>query len=253
MAPETSSKKRAVATSPAYAGTGPSEDRIGSRPGLDRLAHEIRTPLAAIQSMAEALAGGHLGRMESERHRAYVASMAETARHALAVMEAMLPAGGSAAAREPAFPVSVDLAALSRVVVAEMAVLAARRGVRLAVGPGRGCPVHAVARATDVRQMLINLVSNGIAHGGAGGTVTLSTGRGDSEAWLEVADDGPGVPEDVLARIEARVPLEAGDVEPSSRMRLGLTLTKALAEDNLGRLELVSGTQGTRARIILRT
>jgi len=230
------------------------EDGVGMFAGiaLDRVAHEIRTPLAAIQSMAEALSGGHLGSMENRRHLAYVQSIAETARHALAVVEAMLQRSG--AERNAAVHVTerIDLAAVGREVASGMAMLAARSGVRLDVSR---CQIEtpALARATDVRQMLINLISNGITHAGGGAKMSIATGHAmDGGAWIEVVDDGAGIPPDVLARLDSGTPLD-GNLEGASpnRVRLGLALTRALASSSGGRLEISSGSNGTTARVVL--
>ena len=56
-------KDRAGGLSAVDTDDGASGGRVGGDPGLDRLAHEIRTPLSAIQSMAEALS--HHGRPAS--------------------------------------------------------------------------------------------------------------------------------------------------------------------------------------------
>lgn len=244
-------EERPVNVAAAYAG-GIDGERLGDALDvpLDRLAHEIRTPLAAIQAMADALSGGHLGAMENPRHALYVASMAETARHALAVVEAMLANHGTRGSVADA-SCSIAVGALAHEVVLGMSLLAARSGVRLDNGSG-GDEITAKVRATDLRQMLINLVANGIGHAGGGATVTVGVGRDNGEAWVEVADDGPGIPVAVLERFAAGTPLDgASATDVSMRVRLGLSLTRALAEANAGRLDIVTGQSGTRVRIVL--
>ena len=220
-------------------------------PDLDRLVHELRTPLAAIQSTAEALAGGHLGAIDA-RHAAYLESIRETARHAIAVVEAMLVRGRSAEPDQRHMPNRVDLRGAAADVVAAMATLAARAGVRLQVDAGADT-VLALARPTDVRQMLINLVSNGLAHAGSGATIQLSVGSdGGDTVWLEVADDGPGIRPGIIELLEAGAPLDAAaDPSFASRVRLGLSVTRSLAVANRGWLQLTSGATGTRARLVL--
>jgi len=219
---------------------------------LVRLAHELRTPLAAIQSTAEALGSGHLGHMENERHAGYVRSIAETAKHALAVVDAMYPypaAAVNSAEREPGL---LDLAVIAREVTAGMSLLAARAGVHLDVTESPGPMPRVRASATDVRQMLINLISNGIVHAGGGSTVRVETGAQDGSVWMAVVDSGSGIPQSVIDRLELGLPLDAGTGSTSaSRMRLGLTLTRALAIANGGSLAFSSGSAGSEVRVVL--
>jgi len=219
---------------------------------LDRLAHELRTPLAAIQSMAEALAEGYLGPMENEQHAGYVRSIAGAAKHALAVVEAMLPSAAGMPAVQ-ARPEALDVAALARDVVAGMSLLAARAGVHLIADTDTGVPVCARACSTDVRQMLINLVSNGIVHAGGGSTVCVGVqSSGNGLVAIRVADDGCGIPREILDTLEAGAALNPIVGAPTgSRLRLGLTLTRALADANGGRLEVKRGQIGTEACVIL--
>ncbi len=214
---------------------------------LRHLAHELRTPLSAILSLADVLQGGHLGAIANARHRDYLVNMRDTARHALAVIETMLehPSG----LREAALPAAgLDLERVIVEVVAGMSGLAARSGATLSVVTGTGGALVA-ADATAVRQMLINLVANSLAHAGGGVTVTIMTGTGAGrQVWAEVADNGPGLPASVIVRLASRAALEAPD--SSGRPQLGLSLTRALAEANGGRLELASGPAGARARLI---
>lgn len=221
-------------------------------PELGRLAHELRTPLAAIQSMADALATGHLGGLDP-KHASYLASIRETARHALAVLEGILDdSGGASATKGLLTRKAIDLGTIAAEVVRSMALLAARTSVRLdAPPPSRGR--HATASATDVRQMLINLISNAITHGGGGSAVQVTVGGDDGvSAWIDVTDNGPGLPPAVAAQLDVPGPLACGtEADGTPRLRLGLRLTQHLATENGGRLEIATGPQGTRARLVL--
>jgi len=226
---------------------------IALRPlDLDRLAHELRSPLSAIQSTADALASGHLGTIEP-RHAAYLAGICETARHALAVLDSMAGpdqratlAGGRTGL--------IDLRLLATEVTGSMAMLAARSGIKLVIEPCTApAAVSAYGAATDVRQMLINLISNGIMHAGGGSTVQVSVGSEANEAWIGVADDGRGLPPGLSEQLNAGALADdsGAPVGGKPRARLGLRLTRQLAVENGGRLELSSGPGGARARVVL--
>ena len=89
----------------------------------------------------------------------------------------------------PASPEPVDLAALTRDLGERMEGLLDRAGVELTVD----CPERLLARADGalVRQLLLELVSNGAA---AGKSVKLVLKRDGEDAVLTVEDNGPGLP-----------------------------------------------------------
>jgi signal transduction histidine kinase len=241
----------ALGAEPPERGSAEGQRDAASELDLDRLAHELRTPLAAIQSTADALASGHLGAIDP-RHAAYLASIRDTARHALAVIGGMLDVSGRPSSSSDAASASIDLEAIAAEVAGAMAMLAARAGVGLEA-PAEGRGARASASVTDVRQMLINLISNGIAHAGGGATVRVTVGGDDrSEVWVDVTDNGPGLPREIVEQLEAGSVLDGGaEGDATPRARLGLRLTRHLAAANGGRLEIATGPDGTRARVLL--
>jgi signal transduction histidine kinase len=63
-------------------------------------------------------------------------------------------------------------------------------------------PQAVMAMGGELVSALVNLVVNAIdAVGPKGGTITLRTGEANGGSWVEVADDGPGMPPDVQKRV----------------------------------------------------
>ena len=230
--------------------TDGAEIRNVSVGAIKRLAHELRAPVSAIFSAADVLAEGHLGAVEDERHQSYVVGIRDTARHILEVVESMLLAPASAVGMTAAVPASVDIGAALCEVAHGLDALAASAGVDLTADPALQSPVIVIDH-TILRQMIYNLLSNAIRHAGAGASVIARTGRSArGDVWLEVEDDGPGIPEAIVARTfddSAAAACEAGD-----GTGLGLPLTRKLAETAGGKLSIDAGASGTRARITFR-
>jgi two-component system OmpR family sensor kinase len=105
----------------------------------------------------------------------------------------------------------------------------------------------------QLRQALLNVIGNALVHTPAGTTVTLRAVAGRDRVVLQVADDGPGMPTDVAARITERF----YRADPSrSRHRggsgLGLSIADAIVRAHSGRLTVTSKPgQGTTATIDL--
>jgi signal transduction histidine kinase len=80
---------------------------------------------------------------------------------------------------------------------------------RMASGSGRlgriveelGAPGKIMGRSGEIVSALVNLIVNAIDAMRDGGTVTLRTGESGAMAWVQVADDGPGMPPEIEARV----------------------------------------------------
>jgi signal transduction histidine kinase len=68
---------------------------------------------------------------------------------------------------------------------------------RIVIVEELGQPPKIQAQSAEIVSALVNLVVNAIDAMPGGGTVTLRTGERDGGAWIEVADDGPGMTPEV--------------------------------------------------------
>ncbi|MER5274223.1 HAMP domain-containing sensor histidine kinase [Streptomyces sp. NPDC002809] len=196
--------------------------------------HELRTPLASIRGYAELTRRGReetgpdtrhaLGRIESEAQR--MTGMVEDL-----LLLARLDAGR---------PLSYESTDLSPLVID--AVSDARVTGRAASGDGSG-PTHhwrlelpeipATVRAdpTRIQQVLVNLLANARTHTPPGTTVTARVLAEAGNPWvtLEVQDNGPGIPPELLPHVFER--FARGDASRSRHAGstgLGLAIVQAV-------------------------
>lgn len=205
------------------------------------LAHEIRTPLAAIVSLAEVITEERLGPWPNERYRGYVRDILASARHGLEVVDGIL----RDAPNEPSVArvlTEIDLNAEVEAIATSLQPLAEKSGARIEAALGGSLP-RVTADRRNVRQMLINLISNSIKHGGPSVRIKITTGYElNGDVWAEVEDNGPGLPTAEKATAGGGAARKAG---------LGLPLTRSLAAANGARLDLKSRSgRGVRARIV---
>ena len=100
-----------------------------------------------------------------------------------------------------------------------------------------------VADAKRVRQILFNLLSNAVGFSSPGQTIRVSARKTASDVVLEVADQGRGIPPEVLARVFER--FESHTLGTRHRgVGLGLSIVRSFVELHGGRIDLVS-TPGT--------
>jgi signal transduction histidine kinase len=194
---------------------------VNERP-LDVLAHELRSPVAALGAIAEAYAGG-----TDESGAARRARLLELADSAVAAIERLLVDAAPASLRRE----DVDVAALVRD-AAEAAVL---RGANVTAETPAGLVVD--GDAARLRQALDNLIGNAVGHSPAGGLVTVSVRDSGGLVEIDVRDEGEGLDPADMERV-----FEPGVRLTSARpgQGLGLAIVKAIAEAHGGTVTVES-------------
>jgi signal transduction histidine kinase len=188
-----------------------------------RTAHEIRTPLSAIATAAEAMRDERLGPLGSERYREYASGILDNARHALAVVDRMMTDRRAAPRRSQPAAVAarIDLNAIAAGVVETLAPLALRQGIALE-GAFAPTPLLLAIDATRLRQILMNAVTNALKFTPRGGCIRIVTGvTALGSAFVDLSDTGPGMTRAEVARSMSGG--GAGD-EPGEREGRGLGL-----------------------------
>jgi signal transduction histidine kinase len=217
---------------------------------LASLSHELRTPLNAILGYADLIAASSESTGFTFEHAGEIKS---AARHMLALVNDILEYS-----RLEAGTVSIGWQRVALRTIVEEAlrmvrVFATSRGVKLACElswPGamvRGDPVR-------LKQVLLNLLTNGIKFTPRESTVTVSLAR-SPEGLVELAvhDNGIGIAEEdipkTLTPFGQIVPKDGVPIEGTG---LGLPIAKALVERLGGRLTLESTLgEGTIVRVLL--
>jgi signal transduction histidine kinase len=103
-----------------------------------------------------------------------------------------------------------------------------------------------------VTTILRNLISNAVKFTPPGGEVRLSVWRREGHPEFVVADSGPGIPQDQLAKLNAGQSVRSTPgTENESGSGLGLALCRDFAALNRASLRFTSTPQGTRASLVL--
>jgi two-component system, OmpR family, sensor kinase len=199
-------------------------------------AHELRTPIAGVQAVAEvALAPGM---SPEERERLHLLLLRESRRAGRLVDDLLVLArldAGLELRREP-----VDLLELARTEAERTQLVAPDQQVEV-----RGEPVTVPGDASRLAQVLGNLLDNARRHAG-GGAVTVTVSGGDPATVL-VTDDGPGVPPADRERIFDRlVRLDEARGEDGGA-GLGLAIARGIARAHGGDLRCVDPPSGRGA------
>ena len=101
--------------------------------------------------------------------------------------------------------------------------------------------------ATQLQQVLVNLVKNAAQAMTTGGALTLQTGENSDSVWVSVADTGGGIPQEQINRI-----FEPFYTTKKKGSGLGLMIVQRIVRAHNGRIELESNVgKGTTFRVWL--
>jgi len=210
------------------------------------VSHDLRTPLASLRLLVEAIDDGVATGETRERYLSEMRTHVE----ALTKLIDDLFELSRIEAGEIAWTMGrVELRELIGDTVAAMRAPAEARGVALAAElPADELPAR--ADAEKVQRVLFNLIQNAIRHTPADGSVTVRARTAGDGIEVEVADEGEGIPAGDGERVfeafyrgdEARSEEGAG---------LGLAVSRAIVEAHGGRIWLESSSPGTRVRFTL--
>ncbi|KRE88416.1 histidine kinase [Frateuria sp. Soil773] len=188
-------------------------------------AHQLRTPLAGLSlHVGRALADQRPETLRDalEHIRQLTVRTARTSAQLLALTRVQSPLADPAGFRTLALTELVPQAVGLRVHEA----LAA--GVDLGY-QGSEAPQYVCGDDAGLQELLDNLIDNGLHYAGRGSTVTVSVlAAPDGGSLLQVEDDGPGVPAELLPRLGERFFRVPSNGEPGTG--LGLAIVQRIAE-----------------------
>lgn len=205
------------------------------------VSHDLRTPLAGLRAMAEALEDG-IAEDPARYHHQIRETVDRMARMVDDLFELSRIHAGT-------LQLSVEAVPLDDVISEALAVsapVAASRGVRLDGHAEAGVQVRADPR--ELGRLIGNLVTNAIRHTPADGAVEVTARTGPRGVELAVSDGCGGIPEDDLPRVfdvawrgsAARTP----GVDGGSG--LGLAIVRGIAEAHSGSVRVDNVAGGCR-------
>lgn len=230
------------AAAPAPRAAAPANDAshnasIGASSGeLATMCHEILNPLNAVLGFVELL-GADVAM--GEKQRRHLRAIEQAGQHIHAIVEETLAAARQHARSHAAADEAVALGPLVESVVQWMEPDAARAGVELCAPP-----TDAVVRgdAHQLREVLLNLVSNAVKYNHRGGRVSVHAGveTGQGRVRIEVHDTGPGISAEAQARLFQpfeRLGAERTEVQGNG---IGLYITRQLVQGMGGAMDVRS-------------
>ena len=209
-------------------------DRDLERQLIGDVAHELRTPLMAIQATVEAIQDGVF---EADEER--LSTLSSETRRLGRLVEGLLrlnrlETGANAPEQEP-----INLSeVISSLIISHQAYV---EDVNIALSSKIDDDVCVIGNADLIQQAVANLLSNAVRYTPQGGSIHVSLTREKGSACIAVTDTGIGISEENMKKVFSRFwrADEARD-QSSGGLGIGLSLVKEIADQHRGRLQVES-------------
>jgi signal transduction histidine kinase len=210
--------------------------------------HELRTPLTSVLANLELLQASLAGPGQAEDREVVDSALRSSRRMSRLVSDLLLLAradAGRLAAHK-----GCDLAEIAGDAAVEAAPLMGGRHFVI----DNDHPLRVEGSADELHRMILNLLDNAARHTPDGATIELRLSRQGDDAVVEVADDGPGIPQAMRTQIFDRFVRGEGpaDTARGTGTGLGLAIVSAVADSHNGSVEATESPSGGalfRARI----
>ncbi|MFN7209313.1 MAG: ATP-binding protein [Aggregatilineales bacterium] len=200
--------------------------------------HELRTPLSVILGYASFLKEDAQGEVSE-----LASAVLNSALQLRSIIEDMtnlrfLHQGTLETHRE-----NLSAAQVVRTALSELQALAQAKGQRLVLDLQQDAPI-CVDRA-KIGMALVNVLNNAIKFTPQGGEIRISLEQRRREVWIRVADNGIGIPPDLLDKIfEEFFQAEDHMTRRHNGMGIGLSIARGMVEAHGGRIWAESGGIG---------
>ncbi|HEY4300881.1 MAG TPA: response regulator [Candidatus Didemnitutus sp.] len=203
---------------------------------LGMAAHDLRNPLASIRGLAEFLRNGTVGPLLPDQQD-LVNTIHEASQSMLELVNDLLD---TSVIESGELKINLEVCSLDALVEKSVrlnSINAAQKNTRIVLRPGSPSR-SARVDGQKMKQVLDNLLGNATKFSPAGSIITVQTDETDSQYFISVQDQGPGIPENEQHRLFQDFGVTS--VRPTGGEKstgLGLAICRRIIEAHRGRIE----------------
>ncbi len=208
---------------------------------LSMMSHELRTPLNSIIGYSSIIQNNMAGPLNDNQSK-FIQNVVYSGKHLLNLVNDLLDLSKVEAGKMKITVSQFDLPVLVQDVQSMLNDLAHRKNITLTFSIQPGITT-VQADPERFKQILINLITNGIKFNRPGGEVRVRLFKRDDDAWLigQVQDSGIGIPKSKFANLFGKFyQVDTSPARSNEGSGLGLALTKELIELHGGTIEVDS-------------
>jgi signal transduction histidine kinase len=202
------------------------------------VSHELKTPLTSIRAHAETLLMGRADTPETTSE--YLKTIVSESERLTRLVESVLNLSRIEQGRKTYRMQSTSLAEVVRSAAKTMEYPLSQLGFTLSISSDDTEPTL-LADADALEQAILNLLGNAVKYSGGARRIEMRMGSAEKEAFVDVVDQGIGIPRDEQARIfEKFHRVQSVETQGIAGTGLGLALALHVVEAHQGRIDVVS-------------
>ena len=196
---------------------------------LGNVSHELKTPIFNIQGYIDTLIHG--GVNDPEINIDYLKRAEKSVDRLINIIDDLetitqLESGDMHLEME-----KFDIAALCKDIYLQLELNASKRNISMLLSKKYDKPIFVVADKFRIRQVLVNLITNGIKYGLENGMISINISNYENDVIVEITDDGVGIEEKHLPRLFERFyRIDKGRSREQGGTGLGLAIVKHILE-----------------------
>ncbi len=195
---------------------------------LSSMSHELRTPLNAILGFTQLMQFNPSTPL-TEEQKDSTEQIIKGGNHLLELIDQVLELAKIEAGKMSLSIENVSLPELLDECSVMVRAIADKRNITVNANTEKCPEVEVLADHTRIKQVLLNLLSNGVKYNNEGGSLSIMTRlEGDGRVHIAITDTGPGIPEDKHAGLFEpfnRLGHETSEIEGTG---IGLTITREM-------------------------
>lgn len=199
---------------------------------MDTVAHDLRSPIASIRAVLESLALGVMGQL-SDTAVKRIRGAESSADRLLRLINDLLDYDKYESGQ---FTLNLESHSIQELVYSSIVSIESLIDEKHLTTRVEGVDLAVNVDADRLTQALVNILSNAVKFSPEGGAIRITTEQKNKDVLVEIADQGPGIPDNYKAHIFERFKQVESEAQKHKGTGLGLPIAKQVIEAHEGQI-----------------
>lgn len=199
---------------------------------MDTVAHDLRSPIASIRAVLESLALGVMGQLSDSAVKR-IRGAESSADRLLRLINDLLDYDKYESGQ---FTLNLESHSIQELAYSSIVSIESLIDAKHLTTKVEGVDLAVYVDADRLTQALVNILSNAVKFSPEGGAIRITTKQKNKDVLVEIADQGPGIPDNYKAHVFERFKQVESEAQKHKGTGLGLPIAKQVIEAHEGQI-----------------